>query len=232
MAVPYNDQMKKKDKLAVNGYVREIEDKSFKNHSFYRNIPMIINYLCMKFYHESKDRFDPKLHSSFVSIMNKSCELNRLDNYHFESAFLSNIVSKGVHQWRFKFASTLKERRCYGSMYIGIINNQVDATKYLNTQCYPVGMNRSELRRKAYGVNFAMGEFRGDYTGDNEKVCERCKDGNIIDMFLDFKNMELRYCVNDKDYGKPCNISKGSYRACVTLYFETDKLTLLHYKIK
>ena len=34
----YNDEVKTNNKSTINGYVREIEKKSFLNHSFYRNI--------------------------------------------------------------------------------------------------------------------------------------------------------------------------------------------------
>ena len=45
-AKSYNEQVKIKNKAVVNGYVREIEKKSFSNHTFYRTIPMVINYCC------------------------------------------------------------------------------------------------------------------------------------------------------------------------------------------
>ena len=67
----YNDKIKKADKSSVNGYIREIERKSFSNESFYKTIPMVINYLCIKYYHESKDRFDPDLHGKAVKVTNE-----------------------------------------------------------------------------------------------------------------------------------------------------------------
>ncbi len=60
----YNDEIKTKDKLTVNGYIREAEN----NNLLSNNIPLIINYFCIKYYHESKDRFDPKLLWGWVEV--------------------------------------------------------------------------------------------------------------------------------------------------------------------
>ena len=157
---------------------------------------------------------------------NNKCQLKRNIA---SSVFLSNIVSKGIHQWRFKYESN-NTKYGGGTMYIGIINNQIDATKYLIDKCYPLEAKPSELFGKAYGGNFCRGQLRGDKKREKERYCPRCKNGDIIDMFLDFKNKELRYYINDRDYGKAFDIKDGSYRASVTLYYSKDRLTLMFYK--
>ncbi len=50
----YNDEIKGKDKSIVNGYIRTIEQNIYP-----LIFPMVLNYLCIKYYHISKDRFDP-----------------------------------------------------------------------------------------------------------------------------------------------------------------------------
>ena len=184
----------------------------------------------MKYYHESKDRFDPTLRSKYIDIINSTaCQIFGADEG-TKSAFLSNIVSQGIHQWRFKFVSTRKRRPGYGTMYIGILNNKIDATKYLNSLCYPHEWAPSQLTGTAYGVNISRGQLRGDKKREKQKYCEPCNNDDIIDMYLDFKSMELRYCVNGKDYGKAFDIKDGSWRASVTFFFTEDKLTLLYYR--
>ena len=98
----YNDTIKKKDECTINGYIRIIENESFMNHSFYMNIPRIINYLCMKFYHESKDRFHPHLHGSTYELQRAQSTVNQQMMQHIlPNQLLSNIVRKGYHEWRF-----------------------------------------------------------------------------------------------------------------------------------
>ena len=229
----YNNLIKNKNKKSVDGYVREIEKKSFQNHPFYRNIPNIINYLCMKYYHESKDRFHPELHGDFII---------RADNkiakclYSESSAFLSNIVSKESHEWRFKIVKV--SNCCRDTIFFGICNNKVDFTKYLNKFCYSIWHFhfQMDLHTKSFGLNAWQGILRGAEDPRNKRrdanmYGEECTTGDIIDMCLDLNTLELRYKINDKDYGKAFDIPPGSsWRACVSLFGQDNVVRLIHYK--
>ena len=97
--------------------------------------------------------------------------------------------------------------------------------------CYPQHPQfQRELIGTAYGVNFSRGQLRGDLKRDDAKYCAKCKNGDIIDMYLDFKSMELRYSVNNRTCKRAFDIPQGSYRASVAMFFPSDKLTLLMYK--
>ena len=179
----------------------------------------------MKYYHESKDRFDPILHGSYTDVTDNTAYK---PSGRAQSIFLSNVVSNGVHQWRFR-ADTIRER--FGICFIGIWNNEVDTRPYLDKLCCTKGPEAA-IRGKVFGLNCARGQLRGDADRDNQQYCPKCNDNDIVDMYLDFNNMELKYSVNNKDYGKAFNIPEGSYRASISLYWKNDKVTLVFYHAK
>ena len=201
----YNDQIKRKDKSAVNGYIREIEDKSFSNKdSFYKTIPMIINYLCIKYYHQSKDRFHPKLHGMHLKVTNDEIT-GEPSIYSSESAFLSNVVSKGIHRWCFKIKKGVK--------FIGICNNSFNFEESLNCYYYI----RPAVENKAYGINLSNGRLRGPREVWHKTYCSSWNCGDIVDMVLDLNCQELKYIINDKDYGKAFDIPPAKYRAAICM---------------
>ena len=225
----YNDVLKKSNKISVDGYIRQIEQNSFSIHTFYRNIPIVINYLCMKYYHESKDRFDPGLHGDDVITTNNKITKRRY-KWNSGSAFLSNIVSKDYHEWRFEVVNFSYMR--FEDLHFGICNNEIDLTKYLNTICFPLcGIFNMELETKSFGFNVWDRDLRDR---DKKIFCPQSKTtGYIVDMCLDLNALELRFKINHKDYGKAFDIPAGStWRACVTLYGEDIMITLVHYKRK
>ena len=71
------------------------------------------------------------------------------------------------------------------------------------------------------GLNLFYGELRG-YSEKN--YCPKCKEGDIIDMYLDLNNFELKYSINDKDYGKAFDVENTSYRAVVCCGGSDDNL--------
>ena len=215
----YNDAIKRRDKSSVNGYIREVENESFSNHSFYKEIPMIINDLCCNYYHESKDRFHPKLHGTKLKI--QTAQAIHDTSFGINSAFLSNIVSKGIHKWRFRQIG-------FPATFIGIVDNSIDFTIRLHEAYY------WELISSSFGVLFEDGEFRGGDKGLNHKgqYCPITMDDDIIEMCLDLNDMELKYIINDKDYGKAFDIPSGEYRAGVCLAVEGTGFELLQYDTK
>ncbi len=95
----YNDEIKGKDKSTVNGYIRTIEQNIYP-----LKFPMVLNYLCIKYYHISKDRFDPILHGKHIRVSDNWITWTPYECMLFRgsTAILSNILSNDKHQWRFK----------------------------------------------------------------------------------------------------------------------------------
>ncbi len=199
----YNDEIKGKDKSTVNGYIRNIEQNVFP-----LKIPMVLNYLCIKYYHISKDRFDPILHGKYITVSDNKITFKIINKMTFEygssSAFLSNIVSNGKHQWRFKIINT----QTYP--YIGVRPNKKDPNDNELNECLQgYGL---------FGLLSYYGLLRGlSYNNSqtiNDKYCPtRKNDGDIIDMYLDLNKFELSFAINNKHYGKAFDVDKKSYRA-------------------
>eukprot|EP01084_Bolivina_argentea_P002041 3763_1 len=197
--ISYNDKIEAKDKSTINGYIRETEQNIFSsnNESFYNNIPMIINYLCIKYYHISKDRFDPILHGNGVSVSDN--KITKTSWAGSSSSFLSNIVSNHKHHWRFK---TVNLR----PTYIGVRANKTDPNNNdLNSIHYPWG---GDDQNGSFGIHLYTGELRGDPQRNNEKYCPGCNSGDIIDMYLDLNKFELSFAINNKHYGKAFDVDK------------------------
>ncbi len=230
--ISYNDEIKGKDKSTVNGYIRKIEQN---NESFNNNIPMIINYLCINYYHISKDRFDPILHGKDITVSDNKITFkisNKFD-YSNSSAFLSNIVSNGKHQWRFKIIN----KKTWP--YIGVTPNKTDP----NDNEHNNELNQC-VRYDGYGL-FGLwypryyGLLRGlkllwFITWTKTYCPTRKSDGDIIDMYLDLNKFELSFAINNKHYGKAFDVDKTSYRAiCSHWGFRSNpkSFELLFYKM-
>ena len=68
-----------------------------------------------------KDRFHPKLYGNGLKVTNDKVT-HTLDFNSSYSALLSNVVSKGIHTWRFKQIGP-------HDTFIGIVENSIDLTK-------------------------------------------------------------------------------------------------------
>ena len=216
----HNDGIKRRDESGVNGYIREIEKNSFSNHAFYKEIPKIINDLCCEYYHESKDRFHPKLHGTKLKM--QTVQAIHDNSFGTNSAFLSNIVSKGIHKWRFRQIGQ-------PATFIGIIDNSIDFTKYFLYESY-----YWELPSSSFGVLLEEGWLHGGDKGlyHKRQYCPLTRNNDIIEMCLDFHNMELKFIINEKDYGKAFDIAAGEYRAGVCLSWNSTGFELLQYDAK
>ena len=53
--------------------------------------------------------------------------------------------------------------------------------------------------------------------------------GDIIDMFVSFDDLSVRYSLNEQDQGIAFKINHGEYRAAITLSEANTKIRLLSY---
>lgn len=221
----FSDDFKERDESTVNGYFRRIEKTIFCNHPFYKFIPKSIKYVCIKFYHHPRDKFHPELHGLNIKITGDIA--TKTTPSFPESAFLCKVVSSGSHQWRFKinaYNGTGVE-----AMYFGIWSIKNDEKNVLQ------GFSYDKVNAGAMGLKVNCGELRGRSDPKirhyNPHYSQGCKTGDIIDMFLDFKNKELAYSINDKRYGKAFDIKNESYRAQVLIQ-SADEIQLISYDVK
>ena len=234
------EKIKQKDGIAVDGYIRECNKTMFGNNnvaSFYDDIPDVINILCLEYYHMTRDRFHPDLHTKFAKITQDSAKIDSAQSFGKDgSALLSNIVSSGIHHWRFKVCGY----EVNDIIYIGVykVNEEyiaehqnANVAQHFTYAVYYHGY--PEYQKTSYAVNFKSGQVRGDIEQQKkqEKYCDECQEGDIIDMYLDLHAYELKYSINDKDFGDAgFEIGRTQYRAGVCLYGKGAEVQLLLYE--
>ena len=188
---------------------------------------MIINYLCMKYYHELKDKFDSTLHGTSMGVTaNNVCLRSKIDVC-AKPAFLANVARVGFHHWKFEVSrGTLRDFR-WSNLCIGIWNDKIDPEANTEELNYYLKDNGAPCY---YGLNGVRGALRGGIDGDGRKMyCKPVENDDIIEMYLDLKLNELKYSVNGKDCGKAFDVESGEYRAVIGLSWLEEKVELLQY---
>ena len=138
------------------------------------------------------------------------------------TAFLADIVDHGVHRWSFK----TNLRFCHWwAATIGI-------WKCSNGPSPPKNDIFTLGEEQGYGFNLSEGTLVNPSTGkapstDPIYYGQRCVGVKVIEMVLDLDQLELKYIINGKDYGKAFSVEKGSYRAAVNLSQIMDSVELL-----
>ncbi len=138
------------------------------------------------------------------------------------SAFLSNVVDCGVHRWRFR----TDLRFCtWWSSTIGIWKCSNGSNPPKN-DIFTLGENQG------YGFNLSEGTLVDTVTGKVSSVSpvhygQRCIGVNVVEMVLDLDELELKFIINGRDYGKAFTVDKGSYRTAVNLSRIRDSVELM-----
>ena len=204
-------QIPQRNKDLAFGYVKQNENANKST------IPDMIKYLCLIYLNQNKDEFDAENTNGNIKI-NGNTVIG--SGWNAMCTYLRNIVSDGVHVWRFKFGF---ETNYYVGDMIGIISNDEELTLYSY-------FNGSGSGSDAYGFAVA-----GRLTNRQGKEYGRkCKINDIIEMQVDFNELTLSYKINQTDYGKAFDIKPGEYRAAITLYLfsgsEKNCYTLMSYQ--
>ena len=221
----FNDEIREIDRTTVDGYIRRIESIFNDNSSFYDVIPSIINELCMQFYNEPQDRFDPKLCGPQANRISDNIVCHHITKKDVRAtALLSNIAKSGVHRWKFRFNGYTKS----GDIYVGIVINNIneeEMDKVLRDFTYLAETKNGDSI--FYGINARFGELRGGQdswdggiygdSGATGRYCRAAEDGDIIHMILDLNDNGLGYCINDKHYGTAFNVKHTDYRAAIVI---------------
>ena len=200
----------------VFGYIRE-SNKCI--------IPLIINYFCLKYFWET-DEWDITKIGLLIIKNKKTILLNKNSNF-YNSAYLSRICDVGIYHWKFKI-----KQISMGWNIIGIWEQQ-NSNRLPPTSTY---FTDTRLGGNNFGMDISSGYLvcpssGGHYLGYSPSSCATCKlskyskrkrycrgciNGDIIEMHLDFIKLELRFSINDNDFGKAFEIKFNSkYRAAI-----------------
>ena len=194
-----------RNKLSVAGYIRE---EVFANCKLYI-VPSIIDFIVLYLF-TVVERFDPQ-NIGRHHTLNGNTITHTGHNWDNSSSFCEKIVDKGKHHWQFKIIKN-------GSIVIGM------------WKCKDGNPPKSDYfwyNNKGYGYCTGNG-----YTGHGSSLREygiKCKADDIVDMFVNFDDLTLRYSVNNKDYGVAWEIENTQYKCAVYTYSKNDSIKLIEY---
>ena len=207
--------MDKESIYTVYGFIRDSQKMLPKNKPYY-NIPELINKICLIFYYDN-DEWDKKYISSGMKLVNKNCLVQTQINY--KSSFGKRIIKSGKKNWKFRI-----EKCQYESWGILIGIWKIESEKEPPTETYFT--HRGDNAAYAFNVDYAkLVNKRGSGHGRDYGI--KCKDGDIIDMYLDMNNLTLSFAINNKHYGKAFDIEDTPYRLAVMMQDINNSITML-----
>eukprot|EP01084_Bolivina_argentea_P008102 15152_1 len=205
----------------INGFLREHQEKYFgKIQNAYFNIPKIVCHLCISFMYEPI-MWDENCKGYTIKIIENSViHDNGPNSDYYGNAFITGTAKNGVHIWKFKIHKVCP----HTWNLIGIWK-----TRFLKPSLTTYFTNIDD-NGYAFVVNFgylthpqAPGRKGNAYTN-------KCKEGDIIQMILNFRNCSLSFMVNEKVLGKAFDIEHTEYKAVATLIGADTKFTLCSYQ--
>ena len=194
------------DEKVVYGY--------FRNNNFSDiNIPIDIINLCIKFYYIEKDQFDSdKLgicHTLKGDIIKHTGE-----HATWSTTVLKHVVSNGEHSWKFKILKA-------GAIMIGICNMK---------NCDSVKDKFFTDNGGGYGFMINSGQ-KYENTRCSQwafKPTVKCKDNDVVSMYLDLTKLTLSYSVSDNYQTITFKaIEKTEYKAAVYTYWTDCSVRLI-----
>eukprot|EP01083_Nonionella_stella_P136182 414241_1 len=209
----------RKSTHVVDGYIRILQ-RSLSSHSLYHDsTPQIINHICLCFYYQY-DEFDETCIAGCLTLLGNT--LTHSASSVQGSALLKNVISEGQHHWRFKLG------RCSNWTLIGLWKPKNKSKRALDLNTYFTDGGES------YGYAYISCNGRlasldsGDWAGNSREYGPfKPKEGDTVEMCVNFDTLELRYIVNGQDFGVAFKIEKTEYRAAVNMYYQDDSITLL-----
>ena len=216
------DQIPQRNKDITFGYVKECEQKNDQR------IPQTLKYLFLFYFNPAKDAFDTKDSNSKIMI-NPNGDSIQIRNLPKIStglrkmkviSYLENVVSNGIHIWKF----TRKKNGFVGDM-IGIRNIDISSLRLYGN----FDEKSNPDKWSVSGYSLYLGGLRKGISTDGRHWTNSMSlfatdhypwgfmPNDIIQMTVNFNTLSLHYKINDNDYGKVYDIKAGHYRAAVGL---------------
>ena len=212
-------QIPQTNKDLAFGYLRENEQKSRANY------PQLIKYLIL-LYSNRQDHFDPNATHKQIEIEGNTITGRWNKRAH---SFLKNIVIEGIHIWKFRYHQDLDDDFEWPEGCVGIWKTKSGVPDVGGT---PIdGPYESKI---CTGYIITMDGYRTDATDpgtySQHKFRPEVKDGDIIEMILDFNKLILTFKINDEIKAKIDGIENTAYRAAVATFEYGEGFTLLSYQ--
>ena len=182
-------------KNVVYGYIRNVQNTVFsENNDPFYIIPKLIIRLCLLFWYEAMDEFDPKLCSKNMKISNDKKTVSMKTNGSsscYGSIIIDSTIKNVEYIWKIKNIGD------NAAVYIGIDNSNAKWTEdYFD--------NQHEKASYAYGLY--LGKIC-QWNATKKSGAPRAKKGDIVTMILKFgtKKATLDIKVNDGDNFRICS---------------------------
>ena len=198
-----------KRKSTVYGFVR----KQYEN-----DVPDGVILICLLFYGYYSDKWDKDNMPKCLQLDEDKAMLTHMNDTNTGegvSAYLTEKVSSGVHAWKFKVIKCAYDQ--FTTMHVGLWDvNKNDGKPPIN----------SVFKEQGYAFATSKGQ-KWTSPGGYVDWGQKCPDGTIIDMTVNFDDLSLSFMINGRDYYKSHNIKPGTYRAAVYLYCNKDSIQLI-----
>lgn len=209
----------RRSKYVVTKYIRDHQILLSSKEKEYHIIPAGIVAICILFF-DTANEIDIKCSSKNINI-----DGNRLSvtyrNYNF--VYFKNVISSDKHIWTFKISKI--------------------ATKVGNHDFFIGIHNELEGKDQGWGYRPAVYLIGVDNHGDYDvvqreaevwtnhyrtQIYGKCLQHNdTVTMCLDLDRLELRFIINNIDYGVAYKVKKGRYRPVIMMYDIGDTIELL-----
>ena len=185
------------NKKLVVGYILWVFKQIVNNH----NLPSIIIQWCLVFFNSTVDHWNPlQVHSSMVINGSK---VKRTTSWGYRAAFLTNVVSMGIHVWKFRW-SEIGYFDCIG----------IESIKSVVVLKHGLEFKPKTRKRLNYFHTFTSKDTVGN---------------DIIDMRINFASCALTIMKNDLIVCQK-QIRPGKYKAAVSLSVSRVEVELLAYQ--
>ena len=202
----------------VFGFCREVH-RSFPSENAYYSVQQLIVYTCLAYYH-IKHEWD-------MTNVNDECliegdYITKIGEKYDTTSVLKKEISNGIHEYEFKILSFDQDGKDYYDISIGIISTEhFEKSKNDKHFCFVD-------KETGYGYTTSQGVIESEVNGYFEtKYGTRCNEGDIVKMTVDLDNYQLKYKVNDKDFGIAFdNIQKNTYKIALYLFGKGSKVQI------
>ncbi len=207
-------------KDCVFGYVKDAQQLLPDDNVYYTIPTLIVHWILL--YYFIKEQFDEECCNSNYELSSNNTIVTKIKSC-YKTAYLTQIVSAGVHKWTFKMIRQPTPL----TTVIGVWK-----TKYLADPNIDV----DEANGKYYGYSSTHGRTTiGDYNLNDivslKYGVRKCKEGDVIEMILDLNKLQLKYIASGEDFGVAFNdIENTSYRVAVCVHQQGDIFQFLKYE--
>ena len=214
--------VERKAKYLVSGYIRKTQNIFPSNIAFY-NIPSLVIQICTLFYFIGKDKWSKEYSHKNFEINGNILTKIKGNSYSQHTAFLNKIVYDGKHHWKFKL---IKWEAIH--LMIGIWKNNVKITSDVMNSYPGKSKNTAYIFYAGYGC-INNHDKHNSYTRTGDYGIQCSSTGTVIDMFIDFDELELSFSVNGIHYGVSHHIDPGKYRGVVSFENKENQIELISY---